>query len=137
MLAAITILLICFAIVLLLVLLKMAGFLYCIQQELGTFHCKDAIPVANEKSQTDCHFDSPLEWLNGICCSIAFDYSLSKREKEILAYFARGKSNAAIAEELCIGESTVKTHSYNIYQKLNVHNRDDLITLVENRLLNC
>ncbi|RDB63700.1 hypothetical protein C1878_02570 [Gordonibacter sp. 28C] len=75
-----------------------------------------------------------LVLLKDACRDIARSFALSKREEEVLSYFARGKSNIAIAEELHIGSATVKTHSFNIYQKLGIHSRDELISIVEERL---
>lgn len=49
--------------------------------------------------------------------------SLTPREEEILILIASGKTNAEIAEGLFISPSTVKTHVYNIFQKINVPNR--------------
>lgn len=48
---------------------------------------------------------------------------LTKKEKTVLIYIQQGLSNKAIAQELGISLSTVKTHINNIYRKLNVHNR--------------
>ena len=48
---------------------------------------------------------------------------LTRREEEILILISLGKSNAQIAEDLFISPSTVKTHVYNIFQKINVPNR--------------
>ncbi|MEW6501208.1 MAG: response regulator transcription factor [Thermodesulfobacteriota bacterium] len=48
---------------------------------------------------------------------------LTGREVEILALLAGGAGNEQIAERLCISTSTVKTHIYNIYKKINVPNR--------------
>jgi len=51
------------------------------------------------------------------------DLTLTSREEEILLMIAAGYSNSDIAESLCITASTVKTHVYNIFQKINVPNR--------------
>ena len=48
---------------------------------------------------------------------------LSPREMNILGLMSQGKSNANIADELFISESTVKWHGGNIFGKLNVKNR--------------
>jgi DNA-binding CsgD family transcriptional regulator len=48
---------------------------------------------------------------------------LSDREKEVLAFVARGARNREIAEELEISEFTVKRHMQNILQKLDVPSR--------------
>ena len=48
---------------------------------------------------------------------------LSRREREILQHVVFGESNQEIADALKISVHTVKTHLYNIYQKINVPNR--------------
>jgi LuxR family maltose regulon positive regulatory protein len=48
---------------------------------------------------------------------------LSKRELEVLECLARGLTNHEIAQELIISLDTVKTHTGNIYSKLDVNNR--------------
>ncbi|WP_062053409.1 helix-turn-helix domain-containing protein [Aquimarina longa] len=52
---------------------------------------------------------------------------LSKQEKAVKDLIVCGKSNKEIANELFISLSTVKTHITNIYSKLNISNRQDLL----------
>ncbi|MDY8137876.1 response regulator transcription factor [Aquimarina sp. 2201CG5-10] len=54
-------------------------------------------------------------------------FSLSKQENTIKNLIIEGKSNKEIANELFISLSTVKTHITNIYSKLNISNRKELL----------
>ena len=57
-------------------------------------------------------------------------YGITERERELILKVMQGKSNATIAEELFISLPTVKTHLHNIYQKLGVDSRYDLLAKV-------
>jgi ligand-binding sensor domain-containing protein/DNA-binding CsgD family transcriptional regulator len=57
-------------------------------------------------------------------------YGLTAREQEILRLILRGESNKEIGGKLFISASTVRNHIYNIYQKLGVRNRLDLINRI-------
>jgi DNA-binding NarL/FixJ family response regulator len=54
---------------------------------------------------------------------------LTTREREIVRMAAGGLRNRDIAERLFITEGTVKLHLHNIYQKLEVNGRPELIRL--------
>lgn len=52
---------------------------------------------------------------------------LTPREREVLTYIAEGYTNREIAEALVISTKTVDRHRENIMQKLNMHNRIELV----------
>ena len=52
---------------------------------------------------------------------------ITEREEEVLAEVARGKTNAEIAEELFISNSTVKTHVARLMTKLQARNRVEIV----------
>lgn len=55
------------------------------------------------------------------------EYALSTRETNMLEFLSKGLTNKAIAERLFISPFTVKRHIENIYQKLQAHNRTELL----------
>lgn len=65
------------------------------------------------------------------CESLSEEFALSPRESEILGYLARGHAASFIAKTLIISESTVYTHTRNIYQKMGIGSREELLSLVE------
>lgn len=62
---------------------------------------------------------------------VAQTYLLTKRETDILFELAKGNSPVFIQEKYFISAGTVKTHIRNIYRKLNVHKRQDLMHLID------
>lgn len=62
--------------------------------------------------------------------SIGKEHGLSNREMDVFTLLARGYSAAAIQSELYIAAGTVNYHTRNIYSKLNVHSKQELIGMV-------
>ncbi len=60
-------------------------------------------------------------------------FNLSAREKEIATLVLKGKSNKEIEDTLFIALRTVRTHLYNIYKKMGVSSRLELINLVQRK----
>lgn len=57
-------------------------------------------------------------------------YHLTNRETEVLNLLISGLSNADIGKAMFISEGTAKTHIHNIYQKLGVNSRFQLMNLI-------
>jgi DNA-binding CsgD family transcriptional regulator/streptogramin lyase len=62
--------------------------------------------------------------------SVIESYDLTAREREILRLVLQGASNKDVERKLFISASTVRNHLYNIYQKLGVKNRLELINQI-------
>ncbi|MFB9868465.1 LuxR C-terminal-related transcriptional regulator [Vreelandella sulfidaeris] len=59
---------------------------------------------------------------------------LTNREMEIISLLSGGSSNQQIAEKLFVSEHTVKSHLYNIFRKINVHNRIQALNWIHQNL---
>lgn len=66
---------------------------------------------------------------------LADHYGLTERELDVLELLGKGNSIKRIAELLVVSESTVKFHRTNIYRKIGVNSKQELIDLMNNREL--
>ena len=64
------------------------------------------------------------------CEALGRARGLTAREADILYNLSLGHSARHIADALCISERTVQTHARNVYRKLGVHTRQEVIDLV-------
>lgn len=62
---------------------------------------------------------------------IAETHFLTEREREVMELAYHRMTNPEIAEKLCISKYTVKNHMHNIFEKLDISARADLIMFVD------
>lgn len=71
-----------------------------------------------------------FESIDEKCAEIGAEHKLTKREVEVMKLLCKGRSKSYIAETLFISENTVRSHARHIYQKLNVHSKQEMMDLL-------
>ena len=71
--------------------------------------------------------DAIIEACRAMALKAAYEHELSPRETEVLGHLVQGYGGERIAEELGISYHTVRAHVRNIYRKLDVHSREELL----------
>lgn len=84
-----------------------------------------AISNSNQNTDTEKNIQEKAEYLNSML------YTLTPSESEIFKLYLKGKQTKEILEILCITENTLKYHNKNIYSKLGVINRKELIKVAK------
>ncbi|WP_418556252.1 LuxR C-terminal-related transcriptional regulator [Hominenteromicrobium sp.] len=74
--------------------------------------------------------EMPVQEQTRLICTFSITEKLTEREGEITALLIRGKTYRMIAGELHVSENTVKTHVKNIYSKVGVQSRTELMNLL-------
>jgi DNA-binding CsgD family transcriptional regulator/MFS family permease len=77
------------------------------------------------------HIDNDEGVLIRRCSNIALQKGLTPRETEVLLILAKGNSLQRVQEELFISQGTVTTHRNNIYRKLGIHSKQELVDYME------
>lgn len=65
---------------------------------------------------------------------LAAAYGLSKREQQVCLALVEGEKNCEIASKLFISKHTVKCHVTNLYRKLGVNSRHQILGTINNRM---
>ena len=98
---------------------------------VSTFLFKDkALPGEEAVAPAPPEGAGAQAMLEDRCRALAQGYGLTPREVEILAHLGQGRTVRAISEKLVVSENTVKYHVKSIYQKLDVHSRDEVVDLI-------
>lgn len=101
-------------------LLTFAAIYFVREQNISRF-LWEVVPGAVETSESD---GAPYK-----TALLADAYGLTQREQEVLGLLLRGRSIPYIKETLYISTNTAKTHVRHIYQKMGIHERQELLTL--------
>lgn len=72
-----------------------------------------------------------LNRLTDQASALARKYGLSEREQEIVVLYAQGRNRAFISGKLFISENTVRDHIKNVYKKMRIHSKQELIDALE------
>ena len=62
-------------------------------------------------------------------------WMLTARERQIILFVASGMTNREIAAQLSISENTLRNQVHNVFRKLDVHNRLELVLCAVSRQL--
>ena len=93
-----------------------------------------AVTTSADAARPETLQEDGAEALDRCCGEIAEEFDLSKREVDVLKLLARGNSSQHIQEVLFIAAGTVNYHTRNIYAKLGVHSKQEVIDLVRERM---
>ena len=74
--------------------------------------------------------DSTTRDIASACQAIAGRYGLTARETEVLVELASGHSSKYVAGILCVTPNTVRSHTKNIYAKLGISSRDEMLEII-------
>lgn len=85
--------------------------------------------MLEEKLRAEEH-PSKGRWKSS-CESVAEAAGLSARETEVFMLLAKGRGIEHIRNKLCISGHTVKTHTCNIYRKMGIGSREELLDAIE------
>lgn len=103
---------------------------YCIH-ELNSYIPEPVQPTVQPDLTNTINYSSKPTLLDSLP-AIADYYKFTPRETQLLSCLLQYKTTAEICEELHISTGTVKTHTHNIYMKVNANSKSELIrTLTE------
>lgn len=89
-----------------------------------------AIPASSTPSIPPS--STPSTALDARCDYVRQHFGLTERETDMVRLLAHGRSKTSISKELFISENTVKSYTRNVYSKLNIHSKQQLLDILDN-----
>lgn len=83
------------------------------------------------KLATNNTTNSDKKSFKNACSTLSLRYGLTAREAEVFTLVARGRTLPYVQKKLCIAPGTAATHINHIYKKMNISNRQELISMIE------
>ena len=99
---------------------------------LAVFMASDSMrTISFVRRQSGPDEPKPLDPREARCAKLAAETGLTQREQDVLYYLSMGHNAKKVAETLFVSYETVRTHTTNLYRKLGVHSKQELIDLVD------
>lgn len=83
--------------------------------------------MPNEQDARDTEGATFEDSLRTRCSALQARFDLTDRETDMVWYLAQGRSKAFISQELHLSENTVKSYTRNVYSKLCIHSKQELL----------
>lgn len=97
----------------------------------GVFSQRHVVRPDPAKAASESSMDHARHMVAERAHEVAQRYRLSEREEEVLVLLALGRSRSQIKTELYLSLGTVNTHISHLYQKLDIHSKDELLAYFE------
>ena len=94
-------------------------------EDLFDIEARDAAEAEAKRAEKRGRFSRAIE-------NISQTYALSSRESDTLRCLAMGYGSERMAETMGVKVNTARAHTHNVYVKLGVHSREELMLLVDN-----
>lgn len=93
------------------------------------FYQRDFSPIFYAKAGQPLQEEGPVTEEQAMD-ALAAEKGLTQREREVMGLAYQGLANPEIAEALTISRYTVKRHMHNLFEKLQIQGRMELVHLV-------
>lgn len=104
--------------------------LYVNNKNLDAEFISSAQPGSRDEKTAEPGDDNPstgIARLKAMCTR----YGISEKESEVIYLYSQGRSVRSISSKLYVSESTVRTYIQRVYAKLDIHNKQALLDILD------